>query len=51
MCLADKNIMLDKKSFAFRYKDKWAGTGYPKQNIHIMNKQSAMIVAEEIINE
>ena len=51
MCLADKNMMLDKKSFAFRYKDKWAGTGYPTQNIHIMNKQSAMMIADEIINE
>jgi hypothetical protein len=51
MCLADKNMMLDKKAFAFRYKDKWAGTGFPTQNVHIMNKQSAMMIAEEIINE
>ena len=51
MCLADKNIMLDKKSFVYRYKDKWAGTGFPLQNIHIMNKESAMLVSEEIMNE
>ena len=51
MCLADKNIMLNQKSFAFRYKDRWAGTGFPKQNIHIMNKESAMYVAGEIMYE
>ena len=51
MCLADKNMMLNQKSFAFRYKDGWAGTGLPKQNIHIMNKESAMHVAGEILYE
>ena len=51
MCLADKNLMLNQKSFAFRYKDGWAGTGFPKQNIHIMNKESAMYVAGEIMYE
>tara|TARA_B100000242_G_scaffold280734_1_gene240371 strand:- start:37 stop:924 length:888 start_codon:yes stop_codon:yes gene_type:complete len=51
MCLADKNMMLNKHSFAFRYKDGWAGTGFPKQNIHIMNKESAMYVSGEILYE
>ncbi len=51
MCLADKNMMLNKHSFAFRYKDGWAGTGFPKQNIHIMNKESAMHVSGEILYE
>tara|TARA_Y100001938_G_C8042486_1_gene406933 strand:+ start:378 stop:1265 length:888 start_codon:yes stop_codon:yes gene_type:complete len=51
MCLADKNMMLNKNSFAFRYKDGWAGTGFPKQNIHIMNKESAMYVSGEILYE
>jgi len=51
MCLADKNIMLNQKSFAFRYKNGWAATGFPKQNIHIMNKESAMYVSGEIMHE
>ena len=50
MCLADKNIMRNKESFYYRYKTGWAGSGFPKQNIHIMNKESAMIVADEVLN-
>jgi len=50
MCLADKHIMKNTNSFYYRYKDRWSGSGFPKQNIHIMNKESALIVADEIIN-
>lgn len=50
LCLADKNIMLDSKRLVYRYGNGWAGSGFPKQNVHIMNKESAMSVAEEILN-
>ena len=50
-CLADKNIMPSTKNFYYRYKDNWAGTGTVKQNVHVMNKISAMNIAEEILNE
>ena len=50
MCLADKNIMPNRKHFYYRYKNGWAGTGNIKQNIHIMNKLSAMDIAKEILN-
>jgi len=50
MCLADKNIMNTSTSFYFRGKQSWAGSGFPRQNLHIMNKESAMKISEEILN-
>jgi len=50
MCLADKHIMKSTNSFYYRYNDRWAGSGFPKQNIHIMNKESALLIADQIIN-
>jgi len=50
MCLADKHIMISNFGVVFRYKDSWAGSSVPKQNIHIMNKQSAMELAERVCN-
>ena len=51
LCLADKNIMPSTKNFYYRYKDGWAGTGTVKQIVHVMNKISAMNIAEEILHE
>jgi len=51
LCLADKNIMLNSKKVVYRYGTGWAGTGFPKQNVHVMNKESAMKVADEILDE
>ena len=50
LCLADKNMMPNAKQVIYRYNDKWAGTGFPKQNIHVMNKESAMKIAGEILD-
>ena len=50
MCLSDKNMLKDAHSFFYRYKNAWAGTGMIKQNMHIMNKVSAMQMAEDILN-
>ena len=50
LCLGSKNIMPDSKKFYYRYKSSWAGSSWPKQNIHVMNKESAMAIAGEIIN-
>ena len=50
LCLSDKNIMIDSQKLVYRYCGKWAGTGFPKQNIHVMNKESASMIAEEILN-
>jgi len=50
LCLADKNIMPSSKQIVYRHNDGWAGSGFPKQNIHVMNKESAMQIAEEILN-
>tara|TARA_Y100001937_G_scaffold183_1_gene203 strand:- start:2594 stop:3481 length:888 start_codon:yes stop_codon:yes gene_type:complete len=50
-CLADKNIMPNTKHFYYRYKDGWAGTGAIKHNTHVMNKISAMHIAQEILDE
>lgn len=50
LCLADKNIMPSSKQIVYRHNDGWAGSGFPKQNVHVMNKESAMQIAEEILN-
>ena len=50
MCLADKHIMKTPTSFYFRRSQGWAGSGIPKQNVHIMNKESAMLISEHILN-
>ncbi len=51
LCLADKHIMKTYKNFYFRTNNGWAGSGFPTQNLHIMNKESAMLIAGEIIDE
>jgi len=50
MCSADKNIMLDSQKFVYRYKNDWSGSRLPIQNVHVMNKQSAHVISQEIIN-
>ena len=50
MCLGGKNIMMDCNKLLYRYKNTWAGSSVPKQNLHVMNKESAMSIADEILN-
>jgi len=51
MCLADKHIMTSNTGIVFRQKNQnWIGSSVPKQNIHVMNKQSAMELAERVCN-
>ena len=42
--------MLDSKKLLYRYKDKWAGSSVPQQNLHVMNKESAIAIAGEILD-
>ena len=51
MCLADKNIMISNNAFIFRKSESWVGSSVPQQNMHIMNKESAMQLSERICNE
>ena len=51
MCLADKNIMTSNNAFIFRKSESWVGSSVPQQNMHIMNKESAMQLSERICNE
>ena len=50
MCVADKNIMTSNNAFVFRKGDTWAGSSFPTQNVHVMNKQSAMEISERVCN-
>jgi|TARA_Y100000310_G_scaffold324182_1_gene385721 hypothetical protein len=51
MCLADKHTMISNTGIVFKKGDIWAGSSVPQQNMHIMNKESAMQLAERVCNE